>query len=205
MRIVDLTHEFNENMPVYPGDSHPHLSRIAEIHKEGFTDHELKTAMHVGTHMDAPLHMIDGGKYLSEIPVEKFLGKGHLIDARGCDSISEELLQGLDVEKGVILVIFTGHSAHYREDSYYAKFPMLTEAFAQRAVAMGISMICLDTPSPDAPPFPVHKILLGHEVLIVENLTNLESLLNVKNFKIIALPFKLHSDAAATRVIALTE
>ena len=62
-------------------------------------------------------------------------------------------------------------------------------------------MVGMDTPSPDHAPYKVHKILLGNEILILENLTNLEQLLN-KNFEVIALTPKLEADAAPARVVA---
>jgi len=75
MKYIDLTHTFDAQMPVYPGDPIPEFTQVADLHKEGYTDYQIKTGMHVGTHMDAPLHMLEGGKRLSDIAVEKFLGK----------------------------------------------------------------------------------------------------------------------------------
>lgn len=49
-------------MPVYPGDPKPTLEQVAFIAKDTFNDHKLTTVMHVGTHIDAPLHMIANGK-----------------------------------------------------------------------------------------------------------------------------------------------
>lgn len=62
MKIIDLTHSFTDKMPVYPGDPEPSLNKVADLNKEGYNDHLLKTVMHIGTHMDAPLHMIKNGK-----------------------------------------------------------------------------------------------------------------------------------------------
>src|SRR3989344_89535 len=163
---IDLTQTFGPVMPVYPGDPAPELKQITTIEKDGFTDHQLNTAMHVGTHMDAPWHMIAGGKRISEISPEKFFGRGILIDVRGRDQIGPELLAGA------------------------------------KAAELQVNLIGLDTPSPDRTPFAVHKILLGAGILIVENLTNLEQLLNQK-FEVVALPAKLETDAAPTRVIAM--
>jgi len=205
MQILDLTHTFDGNMPVYPGDPHVQLTQIARVQKDGFTNHELKTGLHVGTHMDAPLHMLEGGKNLADISVEKYIGRGHLVDARGQESVGAELLDALPIEPGDILLICTGHSAHFRKPEYYASFPVVSEDFATRAVELQVSMIGMDTPSPDVPPFAVHKILLGSDVLIVENLTNLEKLFLCKEYRIIALPVKLKADAAPVRVIALVE
>ena len=74
--------------------------------------------------------------------------------------------------------------------------------FARELVSLGASIIGLDTPSPDRAPFEVHKILLAGQVLIIENLTNLEALVAVDNFDVVALPTKLQCEAAPVRVTA---
>lgn len=55
--------------------------------------------MHVGTHMDAPLHMIGGGKKMDEINPERFIGKGVLIDVRGKDKIDATVLENTYTRK----------------------------------------------------------------------------------------------------------
>ena len=52
--------------------------------------------------------------------------------------------------------------------------------------------------------FPIHKILLAAQVLIIENLTNLNQLAG-KDFRVYALPVKLDVDGAPARVIAEVE
>ena len=105
MKYIDLTHIFDTDMPVYPGDPIPELVQIADLHKEGYTDYQIKTGMHVGTHMDAPLHMLEGGKWLSGITVEKFIGKGCLIDARGASVVSADFLEKSGAKKDDIEVV----------------------------------------------------------------------------------------------------
>ncbi len=202
MRLIDLTHTFDKEMPVYPGDPPSSLKQIASIAKEGFTDHELHTGMHVGTHMEGPLHMFKNGAYLSKIPLQCFTGRGHLIDARGHSKISGDLLKGKSIEQGDIVLIMTGFYHKFRSKEYYADYPEITEECAKRLVECGISIVGMDTPSPDCPPYKVHKILLGNNILIVENLTNLEELLDIFAFTVYAFPMKLAADAAPVRVVA---
>lgn len=202
MKPHDLTHTFTEHMPSYAGDPWPELKQIAEIRTTGFTDHEIKTGMHVGTHMDGPLHMIEGGKYLDEVPVSAFFGKGHLIDARGHKEVPGKLIDGKPIEKGDIVLVMTGHGSKFYESDYYTTYPEISEGFARKIVALGVSIVGMDTPSPDRPPFAVHKILLGNYVLIIENLTNLEALIDIPHFEVIALPAKFRTDAAPVRVVA---
>lgn len=202
MKIIDLTHSFTDKMPVYPGDPEPSLEKVAYLDKEGYNDHLLKTVMHIGTHMDAPLHMIQNGKKMDEIDPYVFFGKGVLIDARSKSKIDASILEGIKIESNSIVLIYTGFGEKYRSQSYYENNPTVTEDFARRMVELHVKIVGMDILGPDQPPFPTHKILLGKEILIIENLTNLNQLIGVKNFEIIALPAKLQTDAAPVRVIA---
>ena len=202
MKLIDLTHTFTCDMPVYPGDPPAGLEPIATIAKDGFNDCCVRGGLHVGTHMDAPLHMIEGGAPLSDIPLRQFFGRGRLIDARGYKAVTADLLDGVELAKGDIVLVMTDWSKHFRLADYYENFPEIDLAFAERLVATGISIMGLDTPSPDKSPYPVHKILLSQNVLIIENLNGLEALADVGSFDVSAAPAKFHGDAAPVRVVA---
>ena len=202
MKLIDLSHTFKENMPVYPGDSSPEFTKISEVSIKGHNNYQVKTSMHVGTHIDAPFHMLENGKRLSEINIEKFFGKGVLIDARGKNNLDIDLLNNIQIQKGSIVLVFTGHDKNFGENEYYSNCPLFTEAFAKKMVEYKVKILGMDTPSPDKAPYPIHKILLKEEILIIENLTNLESLIEVKDFEVIALPPKMDLDGAPIRVVA---
>ncbi|MBI5227826.1 cyclase family protein [Candidatus Micrarchaeota archaeon] len=201
MKYIDLTHTFSANMPVYPGDP---LSELKRIDKDRIVDHQLTTGMHVGTHMDAPLHMIAGGKRLSEFDVGKFIGNGVLIDARNKEQVDVDSLDKIRIRDHDIVIIWTGFSEKFRTkpEEYYAKYPSISEELAKKFVELGVKIVGMDTPSPDRAPYKVHKILLEKEILIIENLTNVERLVGIKKFEIIALPAKFDTEAAPVRVIA---
>lgn len=202
MKLIDLTHSFTDKMPVYPGDPEVSFKQVASVDKEGYTDHMINSTMHVGTHIDAPLHMIESGKKIDEIALDKFFGNGVLIDGRGKKQIDSSLLKNIKIEKESIVLIYTGFGEKYRTKDYYVNYPHITEDFAEEMVKLGVKIVGMDILGPDEPPFPTHKILLSHEILIVENLTNLNELLGVQNFEVIAIPAKYHADAAPIRVIA---
>lgn len=203
MRYVDLTHTFVDNMPVFPGDPPTSLVQVTSIAKEGYTDHKLATVMHVGTHMDAPLHMIEGGTYMSDIPVERFSGPGILLDVRGRKVIESDVISGMTIPKGAIVLLFTGMADIYGTDAYTKTYPKISEAFARAVISSGAKIIGMDILNPDTDEsYPIHKLLLSHEVLIIENLTNLESLAGIDGFEVFAFPMKLRSDAAPVRVVA---
>ena len=202
MKLIDLSHTFKEKMPVYPGDSSPEFTKVSDLNTKGHNNYQIKTSMHVGTHIDAPFHMLENGKRLSEINIEKFLGKGILIDARGKNNLDIGLLDNIQIQKGSIVLVFTGHDKNFGKAEYYSNCPLFTEAFAKKMVEHKVKILGMDTPGPDKAPYQIHKILLKEEILIIENLTNLESLIGIKDFEVIALPPKMALDGAPIRVIA---
>ncbi|MEK7618451.1 MAG: cyclase family protein [Patescibacteria group bacterium] len=202
MKYIDLTHIFTKDMPVFPGDAAAELLPTALVAKDGVSDQKVISGMHVGTHMDSPGHMLIGGKLLSDYPVEKFFGRAVIIDARGKKSAEEEVIVSASIKKGDIVLVCFGWSSEFHEDEYYINYPEISKAFSERLVELGVSMIGMDSPSPDRAPYEVHKILLKGDILIIENLTNLERLIGRQNFEIIALPAKFQADAAFCRVVA---
>lgn len=202
MKLIDLTHTFDKNMPVYPGDPEPKLEQITSLEKDGYNDSLITSVMHVGTHMDVPLHMIDGGKTMDQIPMETFIGKGILIDVRGKKKIDTVLIEHKKIPERSIILLYTGYGEKYRSKDYFKHIPQVTEEFAQEMIKRKVKIVGMDILGPDEPPFLTHKILLGQGILIIENLTNLDKLLEVSDFEIIALPMKLQADAAPVRVVA---
>ena len=93
-------------------------------------------------------------------------------------------------------------SDHYHESIYFDNIPAMSEEVARYLVDSKVKMVGLDTGSADnREHYPIHKILLGGDVLIIENMTNLTQLAG-KEFTVYALPLKLEVDGAPTRAIA---
>lgn len=201
MKIIDLTHTFTAAMPVFPGDKPPRLRENID-RENSIVHYDLETGMHVGTHMDAPLHMLTGAKKLSQISADRFIANGHLIDARGSKKIDSEKLEQKNIKEGDCVLVYTGFDDLFRKPEFYGDYPELTEAFGSRLVELKVKFVGLDTPSPDKAPYEVHRILLKEEILIIEGLTNLSMLLDLDEFEVIALPAKYDSEAAPVRVIA---
>lgn len=56
-------------------------------------------------------------------------------------------------------------------------------------------------PAPDYPPFTFHKALLSNDIFVLENLTNLGSLLDKPNFEVMAFPLKISAEASFVRAV----
>jgi kynurenine formamidase len=201
MTYLDLSHPLTQNIPVYPGDPVPQIVQNNSITKDGFTSHTITVGTHVGTHMDAPAHMIENGKNISEFPTSKFFGRGVLIDARNQSVIDAPLLASVNLQPDDSVLIYTGRSHIFNKAEYFTRYPPITIECAQALVDAKVKMVGMDQASPDYSPFETHKLLLQNDILIIENLTNLSQLLG-KQFTITALPLNVECDAAPVRVIA---
>ncbi len=199
--LLDLTVTFDAKTPVVPGDPATEIRPAGTLEKDGFHDHYVCAATHVGTHIDAPSHMIAGGKNLDQMPIEQFTGNGICVEIKG--EFTLDVVKNAGIDENDIVLFHTGMADRYHVPIYFENYPAITPEVANYLVEKKIKMIGTDTCSPDGqdPKFPIHKILLGNDILIIENLTNLASLAG-KRFEIYAFPAKYALDAAPVRVVA---
>lgn len=200
--IIDLTHTIIDKMPVFPGDDPTALTRSRQLETDEYTNHQLNINMHCGTHIDGPMHLISSNKYLSDFPIQSFIGSACIINAEGEDEVGYEEKYEQIIHEGAIVVVYTGHSQLFGSPQYFTEYPALSLEFAQLLVRKKVKMVALDFPSPDYAPFEVHKLLFQNQILIAENLCHVEKILNWSNFDIIALPIAVKADSAIARIVA---
>ncbi|OGH15526.1 MAG: hypothetical protein A3E68_01005 [Candidatus Levybacteria bacterium RIFCSPHIGHO2_12_FULL_39_39] len=200
MKWIDLSVVINEKTPVYPGDPKTKIEPAGILEKDGYEDHYVSIGTHAGTHIDAPRHMVKNGRSLDQISVDKFIGKGVLIKISD-KKFDLDAIKSTNIEQVDIVLFYTGISEVYHQSEYYDNYPAITKEIAEYLVNKKVKMVGVDMCSVDHEPFPVHRILLRNEILIIENLTNLQELEN-EEFKIYAFPIKLEIDGAPARVLA---
>lgn len=193
-------------MPVFPGD------RIVEI-KKIITENEIQLSeiclnVHTGTHVDCPIHFFKEHESVSSLSPERFYGKAFVADCTNINkSITPEFFEIYN-EKLIssdFVLFYTGWDKHWGSNEYYTDFPVLSEKMAKILSASEIKGIGFDTPSVDpvdSEDEVIHKIILGSNKIIIENLKNLNSLLNV-DFSISCYPLKIDSaDGSPVRAVA---
>ncbi len=202
MIIFDLSHPLEDLTPAYPGDEPCSLVQRKTIERDGYTSFLLNMGLHVGTHLDAPLHFLAGGAMVQDLPLETFVGRGCLLDVRGESMIEYKPEYASLVEPGDIVLLWTDHSIKFKTDEYYAKHPVMGEDLADFLVARRIKMVGFDLPSPDRVPFSIHKKLFMAGIPLLENLTNLEALRGIGQFEVMAFPLKISAEGSPVRVVA---
>lgn len=188
-RFVDLSHTIEDGMITYKGLPAPlicdHLSRVDshKVYAPGteFQIGRITMVANTGTCIDAPFHRYANGYDVADFPMDSIAAVDavvvHLDDLRS-RSIARSALAALDVE-GKAVLVHTGWSRHWRTDAYFENHPFLTADAATHlrdagAKLVGIDSFNIDDTSDKAR--PVHTILLGAGIPIVEHLTALDAL-----------------------------
>jgi kynurenine formamidase len=202
MGWIDLTMTLKHAMPVYPNDPPMELIATADIATDGFQNSTLKSGMHVGTHIDGPLHMLKTGETIDKVDLDCFCGKTVVLNAEGQLFIElDATIKSMRIENNIVL-IYTGYSKNIERNDYYHAHPVLSLELAQYFVEKKVKTLGIDFPSPDKAPYHVHMCLLSNGIFIIENLTNLELLLDKKQIELFAFPLKTVTDSALARVAA---
>jgi len=218
-KFVDLTFPIEEGMTTFPVHWHPFVE-ITQLGRHGIENRETRKIVlgtHTGTHCDAPSHFIPGGETVDSIPPERFIGPALLLDCSDLDDLHEigqdELKERMGQHRPERLIIRYDWSRHFGAMKYYSDIPFLSEEAAQWLVEIGVRLVGMDTPMPDNPKHgwgcdvdsPIHKILLGNGVVLVEYMTNLDQV-PPGIFELIVLPLKvLNGDGAPVRCIAVLQ
>ena len=198
--IIDLTMELSYQTPVFPGSQPIKIQPVAVIKHEGWNETRMSLNSHVGTHIDAPYHMIDSGKTITEYPIEYFCGNGIVIDVRDQQVIE---LDSLSFKGQDIVLFYTGKAKNILDESYFDSSPVLSENTAEALIKNHCRLVGIDSWTIDQEPYRIHKRLLTHDILIIENIVSLGKLLN-KSFVLYALPLPIkRGDGAPCRVIAV--
>ncbi|MBN2725863.1 cyclase family protein [Candidatus Mcinerneyibacteriota bacterium] len=206
METLCLSHLIGEGMPLFPGTEPPSVERIFSVEKDHFAETRLSFSSHTGTHMDAPAHMIRGGKTLDQYDPGSFTGPGALIDvtAFGGEEIPLDIFRHNkgDIRKSAYLLLYTGWDRLWGRPGYFENYPVLAPETALWLVSLPLKGIGIDAPSfdPVEGSQRIHHILLGKGLLLVENLTGLERVKGL-NFSFSAFPL-LYKEADGAPVYA---
>jgi len=209
MRIIDLTHPFADDMPVYPGLPRPSFRPIARVESDGYAMSEYHLLNHIGTHVDAPSHLVAGGDTLDEIPPARLITDAVTIDvsARPPGALPlAELEPQLDaIRAGDLVLLHSDNGRRYGTDEYWTGWSY-PDADATRAlIERGISGVGFDGPSADpvdTPDYALHRLWLEGGKLILENLANLDQL--PPRAQVVIAPLKVRAaNGAPVRAFAL--
>lgn len=209
MRTIDLTIPLSNGLKMF--DSFPAVAIEDVLTHESSRERYKAPCMgakvtkislvdHIGTHVDAPVHFIPGGKDLSQYPADYLIGEAVFIDAseKGDDNpLDLTLLKKYMDEQSVSLseddIVIVRCTKKTWSDKDFLKIKSLLKETAEFFVEKKIKAVGLDLMAVDCledMSRPVHMELLGNGILAIEGLNNLDKI-DQKRFELIALPLRL--------------
>ena len=216
-RVVDLTYDIHEGMTTFPVHWHPTVE-ITQLGRHGIENRETRKVVlgtHTGTHCDAPRHFIAGGQTIDRIDPDLWIGPALLLDFSAADESHEitvaDLERCIGERRPERLVLRFDWSRYWGTSKFYQDHPYLGTPAAEWLVGRGVRLLGMDTPMPDNPAHgagssndsPIHKILLGQGVVLVEYLCNLSEIPSPE-FELVVCPLKiLDGDGAPARCLAV--
>jgi len=191
-----------ETAPIFPDDPPVHFrwaKQIAKGDKDNLSAMDM--GLHTLTHVDAPLHFVENGTTIDEVPISKLIGPARVISI----DVSVDVIDAAELCKhdlvGVKRILFRTRASTKNwlyDREFHRDYTGIAPDAARKIVEAGIDLVGVDYLSAEqfqAKDAPTHKTLLSNNVLIVEGL----DLRNVTegDYTLIVLPLKLAGREAA--------
>jgi kynurenine formamidase len=200
-KIVDLTYPLKSDMLVWPGNPRPVYEWIERANTGSANVTYLRMCAHTGTHVDAPLHFIDGGDSLDKVSLDRFWGKARMFtveDSMEGWEIPRSAVEGSGFSLGdaTIFILRTKIERYAEVRQYNLEYAYPSIDLLGWLLSQGMTCYMTDATSID--PYSDKESLRHHCVLergcpVVENLRNLALLPTdkAKSFVVSAMPLAL--------------
>ncbi|MBT7956201.1 MAG: cyclase family protein [Rhodospirillaceae bacterium] len=156
LQLYELSHVWGFGVPSLPGIDDVAMFRNVKHGQNGVMTHHFKTVMHTGTHMNAPIHLVQGGVGAAGIPLDSLFGNGVILSLpkEQWELVTVEDLESAspEIQTGDFVVIVTGWHRKYSDSlEYFGDSPGLSKEAAEWLVEKGVKMVGIDTPQVDHP------------------------------------------------------
>jgi kynurenine formamidase len=200
-KLIDLSHRIYDGLITYKGLPAPiicdYLSReqSQNVYGENYQVQigKIEMVTNTGTYLDSPFHFDAQGDDLAELSLDMLADlTAVVVDASDKIEVGVEFFRDLDVF-GKAVLVKTNWSKHWNTEQYFENHAYLTEEAALLLVEGGAKLVGIDSHNIDdtrGKLRPVHKHLLGNNVLICEHMTNLDKL-TTSDIRFFAVPPKI--------------
>jgi len=206
MKLYDVTLPVSPGLPVWPGDPPVKVERVRRM-EDGAKNNlsHLACSVHVGTHVDAPLHFIADGTDVVSLPLDALIGPARVVEIPDTDEITIGTLARFDLSR-VERLLFKTRNSDLSRDVFHRDFAAVALDAAQWLVQHGVRLVGVDYFSVErfGGDGSVHRALLGAGVIVVEGLDLRD--VSPGDYALYCLPMKLvGSEGAPARVVLTAE
>ncbi len=207
MTIIDISLCISEKMVTWKNENSPHILQYSSITEgDSANTSSIKMDLHTGTHVDVPYHFLRNGKKLESMEISNFIGDCYVKELK-CETISREILETTKIPDTERILFKTLNNKFYNSETFAENYTGIEIDAAQWLVEKKMKLVGIDYLSVESylnKTFPVHKILLRNNVMILEGI----NLKDVKEgfYKLIALPLKIRGvEASPVRAVLISE
>lgn len=220
-KMIDLTQPLHSNIPTWSGSCGFHL-KIEKDYDQLFRVNQIEAEAGIGTHMDAPCHLIKDGISIEKIKLKQLITQACIINVSNRATADYEIsIQDIEeyeniygiIPQNSIVVANTGWSRFWSDPKRYRNvdengqmhFPAYSSKAAEKLIQRDIAGIAIDTLSPDCldNTFTVHKLMLQAGKYIIENIGDCSQIPSSGAY-IIALPLLMEeATESPIRIVGL--
>jgi arylformamidase len=191
MNFIDITQTLEPGMIRYHILNDFRVEWIRHYHQGSrMALSEISMSCHLGTHIDAPFHFIEGGKRVETITLEKLCGEAQVIDAQGQNVVDCAFLETVTITAPRIL-LKTDNTAKLKDGSDFDNVYLSADAgeyLADRGVLLvGFDFFTVEKRGD--PSRSAHLALLSRELIILEGIM-LDSV-SPGTYELFCLPLKV--------------
>lgn len=200
VRVIDISVPIEPGMVVWEDDSAPVVERADSIASgAAFNLSRLAFSAHTGTHLDAPLHFIDGAGATDTIALEALIGTAVVVDARDAErEIDVARVERTVPPRSERVLFATRNSDLWDRGTFTSDFVSISPAAAAALVERGARLIGIDYLSVGSP--ETHRTLLAAGVAVLEGLDLRGVAAGV--YRLVCLPLRLTgSDGSPARAV----
>jgi arylformamidase len=203
MKIYDVTAPIFNGMPVYKNK--PEKQPTIDTNTNGHvTESRISMDVHTGTHVDAPLHMINEGETIETIDIEQLVRPVKVFDLTKADEkISLKDIKGLEIEENDFILFKTKNSwdTEFNFEFIYVAEDAATYLADKKISGVGIDALGIERAQEG---HPTHRSLMGSGVIIMEGLQLKD--IEAGQYFMVAAPLKIeNTDASPARVLLFDE
>lgn len=208
MKIHDISVPVSERLHTYAGDPGVRISHEMDFERgDLMTVSRLDMGAHTGTHVDAPLHFVPGGKGADQLDLQVLIGPALVVDLSQVEQvITAADLRAAKIPRGTErLLLKTRNAALWDEAGFQEGFVAMGREAAEYALELGLRLIGIDYLSVEpfaTTDYAVHRTLLGAGVVLVEGLDL--SAIAPGRYELACLPLKIAgADGAPARAVLI--
>lgn len=202
MQVIDISMTIHEAMIVYKNREakKPKVKTVATHGRNGIHESEICFNLHTGTHIDAPLHMIDGGETIGVYDPERFFNEALVLDLTHVeDMVSAEDLKDQGIREGDFVLLKTRNSFEDFFNTAWISVDASGADFLAEAGVRGVGIDALGIERAQAD-HHTHRTLLKDKIMILEGIVLKD--VAPGRYELVVMPLKLDNlEGAPARAV----